>query len=756
MDGLSPYRGAKRRSWGILARNWGILGAVLGICLGLGPGGNFYLLRGQDVPADSIRLQASPAPIAAVLKTPQITGTPGNTTKCYWLATEYASGETDLSGPQCVKPPTLSSTAFVSLSWNSAPGATGYTVLKTSTSTKPTSGSISFGSTARTVLLDTGQSLSSWTAPTCYPAREFRIDFNAGTLELPAPSASPVCAAVSVQGGGGNLNVTNLTVTGACVGCATGGNATPWNHIANPTGTPADLTLAMGDRATTFDWTGSVSGSPGHAHRFRILDTNGTETFGVDPVTSASSASTFTATTLNAGTLTTTGFRHCGVTSGCGMGSPVVTVASPATVDPGGHLVTWGNGDGTPAVSATAPIVINPATGNVTCNVASGSVPGCLPAADWTAFNAKQSALTFTAPLVNTAGTVAWSASAHHVASPQVCAAASASGTAYTCSTSPTFTPAAGDQIIFKADVANTGAATLNANSTAAKSIKKQGGGTALVANDLLSGQDVLLIYDGTNWQMQGQLGNPSGGLAGSGIFGFIPLFTPDGSTLGDSRIDYNLTVANVHSFLDGIYVRDLGHTHNPVAQIYTEHQTGGLWVTGNYNHNSAVPTASNIDVWIGSPDASANGLYCYAIGYGPGSGGVPAFSTTYASSGYCAKTIDNAQYGKMALQGFVRNVTTDTAPTLAYAFQTNTDFLPYGHLTQAAANGDKAGVLTCAIGTVTKTFSTAYSSTPVIVISDETTVGGANVSTKSASAFTVTCTGLTDVVDYFVIGNPN
>jgi hypothetical protein len=100
------------------------------------------------------------------------------------------------------------------------------------------------------------------------------------------------------------------------------------------------------------------------------------------------------------------------------------------------------------------------------------------------------------------------SASAHGVSTPLACAAASASGTAYTCTTSPTFVPADGDSILFEADVANTGAATLNVNASSAAPIKKQGGGAALVANDILAGQDTVLIFDGTNWQMQGQTGN--------------------------------------------------------------------------------------------------------------------------------------------------------------------------------------------------------------------------------------------------------
>lgn len=120
--------------------------------------------------------------------------------------------------------------------------------------------------------------------------------------------------------------------------------------------------------------------------------------------------------------------------------------------------------------------------------------------------------------------------SAHGLSSILTCTAASASGTAYTCSTSPTFTPADGDVILFQADVANTGSATLNVNASSAATIKKQGGGTNLVANDLLAGQDTLLEYDGTNWQMQGQTGNSAAGgvtsVSGDGV-----LITNSGST---------------------------------------------------------------------------------------------------------------------------------------------------------------------------------------------------------------------------------
>jgi hypothetical protein len=77
------------------------------------------------------------------------------------------------------------------------------------------------------------------------------------------------------------------------------------------------------------------------------------------------------------------------------------------------------------------------------------------------------------------------------------------------------------------------------------------------------------------------------------------------------------------------------------------------------------------------------------------------------------------------------------------------------GHVNQSAANSDKAGVLTCSGSTATKTFATAYMNTPVILLTDDTTKGGANITAKSASGFTISCTGATDVAEYMVIGNP-
>jgi len=58
------------------------------------------------------------------------------------------------------------------------------------------------------------------------------------------------------------------------------------------------------------------------------------------------------------------------------------------------------------SLSASSPLLYNNTTGAFSIQVANGSQNGYLSSADWTTFNSKQSALTFSSPLVNTSGTI--------------------------------------------------------------------------------------------------------------------------------------------------------------------------------------------------------------------------------------------------------------------------------------------------------------------------------------------------------------
>lgn len=68
--------------------------------------------------------------------------------------------------------------------------------------------------------------------------------------------------------------------------------------------------------------------------------------------------------------------------------------------------------------------------------------------------------------------------------------------------------------VYFKANTANTGAATINVNGLGAKTIVKNLN-TALADNDILAGQFCTLIYDGTNFVLQ----NPTANTPASGAF---------------------------------------------------------------------------------------------------------------------------------------------------------------------------------------------------------------------------------------------
>lgn len=90
-------------------------------------------------------------------------------------------------------------------------------------------------------------------------------------------------------------------------------------------------------------------------------------------------------------------------------------------------------------------------------------------------------------------------------------ASGASSGTAYTITPTPGISAySVGQYFTVKADVANTGAATLNASGAGAKSILNMGN-VALKAGDIKAGQIFECVYDGTNMQLvtpPGTVGN--------------------------------------------------------------------------------------------------------------------------------------------------------------------------------------------------------------------------------------------------------
>jgi hypothetical protein len=101
-------------------------------------------------------------------------------------------------------------------------------------------------------------------------------------------------------------------------------------------------------------------------------------------------------------------------------------------------------------------------------------------------------------------------ATAGDISSPLGCSDSGSTDT-YACNLSPAISfLSTGYSFRFKANTANTGAATVNFNGTGAVTIKKAAGGitTDLEDNDIRAGQWVEVVYNGTNYQMLNPVGN--------------------------------------------------------------------------------------------------------------------------------------------------------------------------------------------------------------------------------------------------------
>jgi hypothetical protein len=111
-----------------------------------------------------------------------------------------------------------------------------------------------------------------------------------------------------------------------------------------------------------------------------------------------------------------------------------------------------------------------------------------------------------------------------------------------------------GQSITFKADHTITaGPITINVNSLGAVTILNTAGNN-LAAADILSGQEVTLVYDGTNFQMVSTSGNVG---AGSGVFGsgtvnFVPKWTGTTNLSTTSLIFDNGTNVGIGSTTPG------------------------------------------------------------------------------------------------------------------------------------------------------------------------------------------------------------
>lgn len=234
--------------------------------------------------------------------------------------------------------------------------------------------------------------------------------------------------------------------------------------------------------------------------------------------------------------------------------------------------------------------------------------------------NAYQGALNLAAgpgiSLLNAAGSVTISSAL------PICADTSGSGTAQTCtttpSTSPVFTPAANSCFVYSTTTANSGTGlTLNVNSVGAKSVAKWQGTTTLAAGDVAANESVIACYDGTNYNLL-DIGNaPSGG-------GGITALTQDVTASGSGSQPATVVGIN-NTLLSGLatgIVKNTTSTGVPSIAVAGIDYAAPLILPGVYNVTSAPYNAkcdgkilSNITTTATSTTATSAGFTAADVG---------------------------------------------------------------------------------------------------------------------------------------------
>lgn len=153
---------------------------------------------------------------------------------------------------------------------------------------------------------------------------------------------------------------------------------------------------------------------------------------------------------------------------------------------------------------------------------------------------------------------------------------------------------------------ANTGAATLNVNSLGAKSIKKNGS-TALAAGDIAAGQILLLGYDGTNFQLSGNITSEENTILTSktsvSSAEILAAYTTPKELVaapGAGKVILPLSVFYMYTYLTAAYA-----TNTTVVIGYDGSSAGTSVVLGT--KAGFLNQATNFSLWISLPNTSAN-----------------------------------------------------------------------------------------------------------------------------------------------------
>jgi len=388
---------------------------------------SFPYVNSQATPMETDRIQISDLPgtpafvsafaLKAPLASPTFTGTvtaptfigavTGNASTATQLASsptqcsagQYATGIDTFANLTCAAVVSLPSqtgnsgkyltTDGTTASWNTIPTVTGHDVTVGSGLAIATGTGVASALNAFSIGIASGFYLPSTTDQTNWNAKQaaittgttsqyFKGDLSLGTFATDAKAVFSATAPIVDTSGVFSC----VVATGSVAGCLSAADWTTFNgkQAAITTGTTAQYLkgdLSLGTFNTSVD--SHLSGTAPIGYSAGVI--------------SCVAATGSVAGCLSAADWTTFNAKQAAITTG--------TTAQYLKGDL--SLGTF-NTSMDSHLSGTAPITYS--SGVIACVAATGSVAGCLSAADWTTFNAKQAALTFTLPLLNTTNTI--------------------------------------------------------------------------------------------------------------------------------------------------------------------------------------------------------------------------------------------------------------------------------------------------------------------------------------------------------------
>ena len=215
----------------------------------------------------------------------------------------------------------------------------------------------------------------------------------------------------------------------------------------------------------------------------------------------------------------------------------------------------------------------------------------------------------------------------------------------------------AGQTFSFKAANANTGAVTLNINSLGAKPVTKTGA-VALAANDILAGQTVTVVYDGTRFQLTNFVDWQA-----PGVIGFT---TPNDAYFGTIDVSSGITTGTLTAsgpvvFSNGIDATAIGTGSDfysvGVSQNFV---ANNVIVTGTFGYSSASTGAGGTVTQATSRTTGVTiNKFC---------GQITLYSTTAVAGATTAFTVTNSKILGSSRQAILLSFASQGASTGVYS----------------------------------------------------------------------------------------